>query len=91
MKRMFRHRIYVILFFYLFSAFVTASHIHQDMSVAHDDCKVCVVSKNFNGGDAPQALSLPVADLPRVAVEHTPVLAYHTCVQKGFDAHAPPA
>ena len=42
-----QYTIRFLLFFYLFSSYLGAAHIHHDALASHDDCKVCVVAKTF--------------------------------------------
>ena len=40
-----------ILFFYLTSAYLSATHIHTDAIKSHNECKICIIVKNLNSGD----------------------------------------
>ena len=53
-----KHFVRILLFFYLFSAFVSASHIHHDDKTAHEDCDVCIVVKNLHSGDITPSVTL---------------------------------
>ena len=82
--------IHFLLFFYLFSSYLGATHIHCDAHASQDNCKVCLVVKNLHSADAPST------ETP-YTLENTPIEEIH-CIQnivlstlyKGFDAHAPP-
>jgi len=53
-----KHFVRILLFFYLFSTFVSASHIHHD-DTAHDEgCDVCIVVKNLHSADSTPSFSL---------------------------------
>ena len=91
MRHAFRMRIVkLLLFFYLFSSYHGAVHIHKDTLASHDDCKVCIVVKNLHSGDVPAAFVEPFVAWDTVLV----VSLWHDAVvapfDKGFDAHAPP-
>jgi len=90
MKILRRYRMPVILFFYLFSAYVGATHIHHDVLVSHDDCKVCVVAKNLHGNDVTVAAPLLAAIDLSFEPASLPSAIITILTLKGFDAHAPP-
>lgn len=48
----------ILLFFYLFSSFISASHIHHDADISHDNCSVCIVVKNLHSGDIAPSITL---------------------------------
>ena len=91
MKHALRMRIVkLLLFFYLFSSYLGAAHIHKDTLTSHDDCKVCIVVKNLHSGDAPATFAQPLIAWDTVLVvflRHEAAAVLH---DKGFDAHAPP-
>ena len=61
-----KHFVRILLFFYLFSAFVSASHVHHD-DTAHDEgCDVCIVVKNLHSAD-----STPLFALDKIATNYT--------------------
>jgi hypothetical protein len=43
----------VVLFFYLSSSYLSATHIHKNSLEHNSDCKICIVVKKLNSGDAP--------------------------------------
>jgi len=53
-----KHFVRILLFFYLFSSFVSASHIHHDADTSQDNCSVCIVVKNLNSGDITPSVTL---------------------------------
>ncbi len=54
MLRYFKKRLrHFLLFFYVTSAYLGATHIHHEALASHDDCKVCIVVKNLHSGDTP--------------------------------------
>jgi hypothetical protein len=79
----------LLLFFYLSSAYLGATHIHHD-GLKSVDCKVHILVKNLNGGDAPDgSFELLVCK----GCFDTISFHQHYFIQpliKGFDAHAPP-
>jgi len=65
-----KHFVRILLFFYLFSAFVSASHIHHD-DTAHDEgCDVCIVVKNLHSGDI-----TPSFTLDKIVTNYSTVIA----------------
>ena len=79
-----------LLFFYLSSSYLSATHIHYDALESHSDCKVCIVVKNINSGD-----------VPNIEIEHLDLLygyesigykleKTNNIILKGFNANAPP-
>ena len=78
------------LLFYLLSSFLSATHIHNDEHVSHNDCKICIVVKNLHSADAPTITTLTVVETDhcqKIAISHT---LFVSAIEKGFDAHAPP-
>jgi len=55
-----KHKSFVrlLLFLYLFSSFVSASHIHHEAQASHDNCSVCIVVKNLHSGDITLSFAL---------------------------------
>ena len=81
----------LLLFFYLTSTYLGATHIHNEALESHGDCKVCIVVKNLNSGDAPngsfEILGCEGCFEPILYTLDNFVLP----LSKGFDAHAPPS
>jgi len=82
-----KHFIRILLFFYLFSAFVSATHIHHDVLKADADCKVCIVVKNLHSADVPSAYTFENI-LPYNLTTLTP---QNLQIIKGYNAQAPPS
>jgi len=79
-----------LLFFYLTSSYLSATHIHKDALRSHADCKICIVVKNLHSADVPDdALALLPCDFC-----YEPILSEHhqntIKLLKGFNANAPP-
>lgn len=53
-----QHLVRMLLIFYLFSSYASASHIHHDGDTSHDDCRVCIVVKNLHSGDITPSFTL---------------------------------
>ena len=79
-----------LLFFYLTSSYLSATHIHHDVLESQSDCKVCIVVKNLNSGDSPTIefdglvydfIYEPIAFI---------LLKSKKNILKGFNANAPP-
>ncbi len=80
----------VILFFYITSSYLTATHIHKRAIQQHANCKVCIMAKNLHSGD------IEVKD--DISIFHTRYsqiifftqnIIYQT-ILKGFNSNAPP-
>ena len=81
----------LLLFFYLTSSYLSATHIHNDALEQHGDCKICIVVKNLNSGDIPPA---QLGNFDSNYSDEQIVLEQHqTTYQrlKGFNANAPPS
>ena len=74
----------------MLSSFLSATHIHSDEHLAHNNCKICIVVKNLHSGDTPDSVTLSTIE----SIYHQEIaLSYSLPVQvveKGFDAQAPP-
>ena len=90
MKRFKQRIVHFLLFFYFFSSYLGAAHIHHDALAAHDGCKVCIVVKNLHNGDTPDPATLPVIDTIHYQKITLHQSLFSFTVLKGFDAHAPP-
>jgi len=78
-----------LVLFYLFSSYLSATHIHHDTSDTQEKCQVCIFIKNFQSGDVVIPLVLVFI------LSHTFSLFFNTLmlrreVLKGFNSHAPP-
>jgi len=82
--------IHFLLFFYLFSAYLGATHVHCDEHTSQDDCKVCLVVKNLHSADVPTGNILSILAESTTEdiffIQNIPFSTRH----KGFDANAPP-
>jgi hypothetical protein len=79
-----------LLFFYLTSSYLSATHIHSKALKLNSECKVCIVVKNLNSGDT------PTNQLYNLACDgcYEPIVFELETIQitllKGFNANAPP-
>ncbi len=90
MRQLKQHIIRFLLFFYLFSSYLGATHIHHDALESHANCKVCVVVKNLHSGDMPEPGILPaVWNTVFEQIIFYETILYFT-IAKGFNAQAPP-
>lgn len=81
----------ILLFFYLFSSFASATHIHHDALESHTDCKICLVVNDLHGADVPSSYTLGCElpfQFPVLTLQNT---YYSSQIIKGYNAHAPPA
>jgi len=86
-----KHFVRILLFFYLFSSFVSATHIHHEAFKANADCKVCIVVKNLHSADVPSTYtfeSLLPYNLTTLIHKNT---CYTSQIIKGYNAQAPPS
>lgn len=91
MQQIQRFVIRLLLFFYLTSSYLSATHIHHNDVEHHSDCKVCIVVKNLHGGEAPNLDSKCLtcaAHYEMIASFQNPFI--NTILLKGFNATAPP-
>jgi len=81
----------ILLFFYFFSTFVSATHIHHHAPQSHVDCKVCIVVKNLHSADVPSSYTFE-SEFPyyltTLILQNT---YYDSQIIKGYNAHAPPS
>ncbi|SFV56004.1 hypothetical protein MNB_SV-14-371 [hydrothermal vent metagenome] len=80
----------LLLFFYLSSSYLSATHIHNNATETNSHCKVCIIVKNINSGD------LPNTQFDTFACSYTyePILfelqKITKSILKGFNSNAPP-
>jgi hypothetical protein len=80
----------VVLFFYLSSSYLSATHIHKNSLEHNSDCKICIVVKKLNSGDAP---AIEFNTIHTLNDYITPLFNQQPTtkiVLKGFNAQAPP-
>jgi hypothetical protein len=82
--------IHFLLFLYLFSSYLSATHIHNNSHTSQDNCQVCLVVKNLHSADAPTIDTLPVFKNIQTEETHYIQTIVLSTPYKGFDAHAPP-
>ena len=82
--------LHLLVLFYFFSSYLSAAHIHHDALAGHDDCKVCIVVKNLQIGDAPQLSVVPDAYTLIIPKPYYPLVTVSTIDDKGFHSQAPP-
>ena len=80
----------ILILFYLLGSFASATHIHQDATEVHLDCKVCHLSNTMHGGDVVaeplQIVILPRYILPLALLQQKNI----NPLIKGYNAQAPP-
>ncbi len=80
-----------LLFLFLGTSYLSATHIHHDELDHKDGCEVCVVVNNFHSADIPNA----TMDIPLVEYAYDEIrLCYIspvTHIYKGFYSTAPPS
>ena len=89
MQRVKLFLIKLIVIFYVTSSFLSATHFHAD-GLEHNDCKVCIVHKNLNIGDAPEVQLISLDCCPHSLVIYTQAKPYTFILLKGFNSNAPP-
>jgi len=90
MKRVQLFIIRFILFIYLTSSYLSATHTDSQALSEHGDCKVCIIIKNLHSGDA------PTLEINYLNYQCYYQLIYFknieiiNIVKKGFNSNAPP-
>ena len=79
-----------LLFFYLSSSYLSATHIHHDALEQHNDCKVCIVVKNIDTADVPTSDELFFSTLLNEKTILLKKSLIAISMRKGFYATAPP-
>ena len=90
MKQLKHIMIRFILLFYLSSSFLSAMHVHHDISTPHDNCKICLIVKNLSSGDIPTFDSLEFTGFTYghlIVKKQSSILK---TILKGFFSNAPP-
>jgi len=82
--------IHFLLFFYLFSSYLGATHVHNDSHASQDDCQVCLVVKNLHSADAPIGEALSTLENTLTEKTHYIQDIVLSTPYKGFNSHAPP-
>jgi len=78
-----------LMLFYLFSSYLSATHIHHDTDNKQDNCQVCILVKNILSGDVvPSVLLTDIFEHDFVLSCEPKTYIYHA--SKGFNSHAPP-
>lgn len=79
-----------LLFFYLTSSYLSATHIHKNITQQHNDCKVCIVVKNLHSPDIPH-INIDCLNCDnyydKIIFNQIIVTAI---ILKGFNSNAPP-
>lgn len=90
MKKLNLFIIRFLLFFYLTSSYLSATHIHKDITEQHSDCKVCLVVKNLHSPDIPHIdiSCLNCGNYYDKIILNQKII--NIIILKGFNSHAPP-
>jgi hypothetical protein len=80
----------LLLFFYLSSAYLSATHIHNNALESLDDCKVHLIVKNLNSADAPTGSFELLACMGCFTNILFNTQQFILPIGKGFNAQAPP-
>jgi len=80
----------LLLFFYLSSSYLSATHTHKDTIETNSHCKICIIVKNINSGDLPNTQ----IDNLTYAYSYEPIIfkiqKTTKTILKGFHSNAPP-
>jgi hypothetical protein len=79
-----------LLFFYLTSTYLSATHIHKNSLEYNSDCKIGIVVKKLNSGDAPAIEFNTIHTLNDYIIPLFNQQPTTKIVLKGFNAQAPP-
>jgi len=90
LKTLQKNIIRLLLFFYLTSSYLSATHIHHDALEQHNDCKVCIVVKNIDTADVPTFDVLFFNTLLNEKMILLKKSLVPILLNKGFNATAPP-
>jgi len=81
----------LLLFFYLTSSYLSATHIHKDGLEHHPDCKICIITKNLHTGDTPNLdIGCLTCDCNYEMIVSFKNPLITITIFKGFNANAPP-
>jgi hypothetical protein len=80
----------LLLFFYLSSTYLSATHIHHDALKSLDDCKVHLIVKNLNSADTPHNSFELISCINCFEEIYFNTHQFVQPITKGFDAQAPP-
>ena len=80
----------LLLFFYLTSSYLSATHIDKNVTQQHSDCKVCIIVKNLHAPDIPHSdvSCIHYDNFYEKILFHQQIVT--TIALKGFNSHAPP-
>jgi len=79
----------LLLFFYLTSSYLSATHIDKNITQQHSDCKVCIVVKNLHAPDIPHSDIYTINDNYYEKIRFYQQI-FTTILLKGFNSNAPP-
>jgi len=79
-----------LLFFYFSASYLSATHIHSDALKSHDNCKICIVVKNLNGGDGTTPEVDNLVNSWKYEAITFEIKKIEETLLKGFNANAPP-
>lgn len=85
-----KHMMHIVIVFYIFSSWLSATHIHHTLDTVSTQYQVCIMVDNFNSADIPISVAVPfvLAVYPSIRNEDTLTIAI--TIYKGFYAQAPP-
>ncbi len=80
----------LLIFFYLTSSYLSATHIHHEVLTKHSECKVCIIVKNLHGADIPYIYHICL----NCVNYYKPIIFKQKSIYliqlKGFHSNAPP-
>jgi len=80
----------LLLYSYIVTAFLSATHVHADETDHHDNCDVCIIMHNFIGTDIPPSDTLvAILDAPYICALYQETSRFTAC-EKPYHAQAPP-
>lgn len=81
----------LLMVFYVFFSFVSATHTHHDCEEHFDDCQICVIVKAYSGTDTPFDSIVLEYDFTSYLTESFSSASINILNLKGFFSHAPPS
>ena len=80
----------LLILFYVFFSFASATHIHNDSEEHLDDCQICVIVNGFSDTDAPfNGIALEY-NFGSYLIKSFSLISINILNLKGFFSQAPP-
>jgi len=89
MKYLQKNIVFLLLFFYATSSYLSATHMHSCKALSKSDCKICIMSKNIHSNTPSLQYPIEHIDICSLisSINTTHTIAF---VLKGYLSNAPP-